>query len=121
VKPAPFAYVRAASLDQVFDLPARHGDEAYWPGPRPLPMLELRLAEADRCGTADFARCRYQAGVVGIAVQAWVVTAHPVTPERVLHAWARGLRLHALGSAPGAQGGDKNDQAIRDRVRQGQP
>jgi hypothetical protein len=27
VKPAPFAYIRAASLDQKFDLLARHGDE----------------------------------------------------------------------------------------------
>jgi aerobic carbon-monoxide dehydrogenase medium subunit len=46
VKPAPFAYVRAASLDQVFDLLARHGDEARLlaGGQSLVPTLNLRLS-----------------------------------------------------------------------------
>jgi aerobic carbon-monoxide dehydrogenase medium subunit len=46
VKPAPFAYVRAASLDQVFDLLARHGDEArvLAGGQSLVPSLNLRLS-----------------------------------------------------------------------------
>jgi aerobic carbon-monoxide dehydrogenase medium subunit len=46
VKPAPFAYVRAASLDQVFDLLARHGDEARLlaGGQSLVPPLNLRLS-----------------------------------------------------------------------------
>jgi carbon-monoxide dehydrogenase medium subunit len=46
VKPAPFAYVRAASLDQVFDLLARHGDEArvLAGGQSLIPTLNLRLS-----------------------------------------------------------------------------
>ena len=45
MKPAPFAYVRAASLDQVFDLLARHGDEArvLAGGQSLIPTLNLRL------------------------------------------------------------------------------
>ena len=46
MKPAPFAYVRAASLDQVFDLLARHGDEArvLAGGQSLIPSLNLRLS-----------------------------------------------------------------------------
>jgi carbon-monoxide dehydrogenase medium subunit len=46
VKPAPFAYVRAASLDQVFDLLVRHGDEArvLAGGQSLVPSLNLRLS-----------------------------------------------------------------------------
>jgi aerobic carbon-monoxide dehydrogenase medium subunit len=46
VKPAAFAYVRAASLDQVFDLLARHGDEARLlaGGQSLVPTLNLRLS-----------------------------------------------------------------------------
>lgn len=46
MKPAPFAYVRAASLDQVFDLLARHGDEARLlaGGQSLVPTLNLRLS-----------------------------------------------------------------------------
>jgi aerobic carbon-monoxide dehydrogenase medium subunit len=46
VKPAPLAYVRAASLDQVFDLLARHGDEARLlaGGQSLVPTLNLRLS-----------------------------------------------------------------------------
>ena len=46
MKPAPFAYVRAASLDQVFDLLARHGDEArvLAGGQSLIPTLNLRLS-----------------------------------------------------------------------------
>jgi carbon-monoxide dehydrogenase medium subunit len=46
VKPAPFAYVRAASLDHVFDLLARHGDEARLlaGGQSLVPTLNLRLS-----------------------------------------------------------------------------
>jgi carbon-monoxide dehydrogenase medium subunit len=46
VKPAPFAYVRAASLDQTFDLLARHGDEARLlaGGQSLVPTLNLRLS-----------------------------------------------------------------------------
>jgi carbon-monoxide dehydrogenase medium subunit len=46
VKPAPFAYARAASLDQVFDLLARHGDEARLlaGGQSLVPTLNLRLS-----------------------------------------------------------------------------
>ena len=46
MKPAPFAYVRAASLHQVFDLLARHGDEARLlvGGQSLVPTLNLRLS-----------------------------------------------------------------------------
>ena len=46
MKLAPFAYVRAASLDQVFDLLARHGDEARLlaGGQSLVPTLNLRLS-----------------------------------------------------------------------------
>jgi len=46
VKPAPFAYVKAASLDQVFDLLTRHGDEArvLAGGQSLIPTLNLRLS-----------------------------------------------------------------------------
>jgi aerobic carbon-monoxide dehydrogenase medium subunit len=46
VKPAPFAYVRAASLDQVFDLLVLHGDEARLlaGGQSLVPTLNLRLS-----------------------------------------------------------------------------
>jgi aerobic carbon-monoxide dehydrogenase medium subunit len=46
VKPAPFAYARAASLDHVFDLLARHGDEARLlaGGQSLVPTLNLRLS-----------------------------------------------------------------------------
>lgn len=46
MKPAPFAYVRAASLDHVFDLLARHGDEARLlaGGQSLVPTLNLRLS-----------------------------------------------------------------------------
>jgi carbon-monoxide dehydrogenase medium subunit len=46
VKPAPFAYARAASLDEVFDLLARHGDEARLlaGGQSLVPTLNLRLS-----------------------------------------------------------------------------
>ena len=46
MKPAPFAYVRAASLDQVFDLLVRHGDEArvLAGGQSLIPTLNLRLS-----------------------------------------------------------------------------
>jgi carbon-monoxide dehydrogenase medium subunit len=49
VKPAPFAYVRAASLDQVFDLLARHGDGARLlaGGQSLIPTLNLRLSAPD--------------------------------------------------------------------------
>jgi carbon-monoxide dehydrogenase medium subunit len=46
LKPAPFAYVRAASLDQVFDLLLRHGDEARLlaGGQSLISTLNLRLS-----------------------------------------------------------------------------
>jgi carbon-monoxide dehydrogenase medium subunit len=46
VKPAPFAYVRAASLDQAVDLLVRHGDEARLlaGGQSLVPTLNLRLS-----------------------------------------------------------------------------
>jgi aerobic carbon-monoxide dehydrogenase medium subunit len=46
VKPAPFAYVRAASLDQAFDLLAEHGDEArpLAGGQSLIATLNLRLS-----------------------------------------------------------------------------
>ena len=48
MKPAPFAYVRAASLDQTFDLLARHGDEArvLASGRSLIPTLNMRLSTA---------------------------------------------------------------------------
>jgi aerobic carbon-monoxide dehydrogenase medium subunit len=44
VKPAPFAYVRAASLEQVFDLLVRYGDDArvLAGGQSLIPTLNLR-------------------------------------------------------------------------------
>jgi aerobic carbon-monoxide dehydrogenase medium subunit len=46
VKPAPFGYVRAASLDQVFDLLARYGEDArvLAGGQSLIPSLNLRLS-----------------------------------------------------------------------------
>jgi carbon-monoxide dehydrogenase medium subunit len=46
LKPAPFAYVKAAALDQVLDLLVRHGDEARLlaGGQSLIPSLNLRLA-----------------------------------------------------------------------------
>jgi aerobic carbon-monoxide dehydrogenase medium subunit len=46
VKPAPFAYVKAASLDQVFDLLMQHGDEARLlaGGQSLVAALNLRLS-----------------------------------------------------------------------------
>ena len=46
MKPAPFAYVSAASLDQVFDLLMQHGDEARLlaGGQSLVPLLNFRLA-----------------------------------------------------------------------------
>jgi carbon-monoxide dehydrogenase medium subunit len=46
VKPAPFAYVKAASLDQTYELLARYGDEArvLAGGQSLIPALNLRLA-----------------------------------------------------------------------------
>jgi carbon-monoxide dehydrogenase medium subunit len=46
VKPAPFAYVKAASLGQVFELLARYGDEArvLAGGQSLIPTLNLRLS-----------------------------------------------------------------------------
>jgi carbon-monoxide dehydrogenase medium subunit len=46
VKPAPFAYVKAGSLDQTFDLLARYGDEArvLAGGQSLMPTLNLRLS-----------------------------------------------------------------------------
>jgi carbon-monoxide dehydrogenase medium subunit len=47
VKPAPFAYTRARTLDEVFDLLDRHGAEAkiLAGGQSLVPALNLRLAE----------------------------------------------------------------------------
>jgi aerobic carbon-monoxide dehydrogenase medium subunit len=46
LKPAPFAYVKATALDQVFDLLLRHGDEARLlaGGQSLIPTLNLRLS-----------------------------------------------------------------------------
>ena len=46
MKPAPFAYVRAASLEHTFDLLARYGDEArvLAGGQSLIPTLNLRLS-----------------------------------------------------------------------------
>lgn len=46
MKPAPFAYVKAAALDQVFDLLAQYGDEARLlaGGQSLIPTLNLRLS-----------------------------------------------------------------------------
>jgi aerobic carbon-monoxide dehydrogenase medium subunit len=72
VKPAPFAYVRAASLDQVFDLLARHGDEArvLAGGQSLIPSLNLRLSTPavliDINGLAELAGIALENGTVRI-------------------------------------------------------
>jgi aerobic carbon-monoxide dehydrogenase medium subunit len=72
VKPAPFAYVRAASLDQVFDLLARHGDEArvLAGGQSLMPSLNLRLSTPavliDINGLAELAGIALENGTVRI-------------------------------------------------------
>jgi carbon-monoxide dehydrogenase medium subunit len=72
VKPAPFAYVRAASLDQVFDLLARHGDEArvLAGGQSLIPTLNLRLSAPavliDINGLAELAGIASEDGVLRI-------------------------------------------------------
>lgn len=56
MKPAPFEYVRARSLDEVFDLLERHGDDARLlaGGQSLLPTLNMRLSApeilVDICG-----------------------------------------------------------------------
>lgn len=47
MKPAPFAYVRAKSLDQVFDLLSEHGDGAriLAGGQSLMATLNMRLSE----------------------------------------------------------------------------
>jgi carbon-monoxide dehydrogenase medium subunit len=72
VKPAPFAYVRAASLDQVFDLLARHGDEAraLAGGQSLIPSLNLRLSAPavliDINGLAELSGIALENGTVRI-------------------------------------------------------
>ena len=72
MKPAPFAYVRAASLDQVFDLLARHGDEArvLAGGQSLIPTLNLRLSAPavliDINGLAELAGIASEDGVLRI-------------------------------------------------------
>jgi CO/xanthine dehydrogenase FAD-binding subunit len=89
VKPAPFAYVRAASPDQVFDLLLRHRDEARPPaGGQGLPRtLALRLS-----GPAALDRSRPAAGPRAAAVTAVRIAAH----ARV-DTLGSGRMLHAAG------------------------
>jgi carbon-monoxide dehydrogenase medium subunit len=81
VKPAPFAYVRAASLDQVVDLLARHGDEARLlaGGQSLVPTLNLRLSAPalllDINGLDELA---------GIAVDNGMLRIGALTRQRVL-------------------------------------
>jgi carbon-monoxide dehydrogenase medium subunit len=81
VKPAPFAYVRAASLDQVFDLLARHGNEArvLAGGQSLIPTLNLRLSAPalliDINGLEELA---------GIAVEDGVLRIGALTRQRTI-------------------------------------
>jgi carbon-monoxide dehydrogenase medium subunit len=76
VKPAPFAYVRAASLDQTFDLLARYGDEArvLAGGQSLIPTLNLRLSApallVDINGLAELAGIAATDGVLRIGALA---------------------------------------------------
>jgi aerobic carbon-monoxide dehydrogenase medium subunit len=81
VKPAPFAYVRAASLDQVFELLARYGDEArvLAGGQSLIASLNLRLSAPavliDINGLSDLA---------GIAVENGALRIGALTRQRAL-------------------------------------
>ena len=81
MKPAPFAYVRAASLAQVFDLLARHGDEAcvLAGGQSLIPTLNLRLSAPalliDINGLEELA---------GIAVEDGVLRIGALTRQRTI-------------------------------------
>jgi carbon-monoxide dehydrogenase medium subunit len=72
VKPAPFAYVKAASLDQVFDLLAQYADDARMlaGGQSLIPTLNLRLAAPavliDLNGLEDLAGAAAEDGVLRI-------------------------------------------------------
>jgi aerobic carbon-monoxide dehydrogenase medium subunit len=72
VKPAPFAYIRAASLDQTFDLLARYGDEArvLAGGQSLIPTLNLRLSAPavvlDINGLEDLAGIALEDGMIRI-------------------------------------------------------
>ena len=68
MKPAPFAYVRAASLDQVFDLLARHGDEARavrrrQPDPDAESSLSAPAALIDIKGAGELAESAAEGGI----------------------------------------------------------
>jgi aerobic carbon-monoxide dehydrogenase medium subunit len=81
VKPAPFAYVRAASLEQVFDLLARYGDDArvLAGGQSLIPTLNLRLSAPalliDINGLEELA---------GIAVEDGMVRIGALTRQRTI-------------------------------------
>jgi carbon-monoxide dehydrogenase medium subunit len=72
VKPAPFAYVKAASLDHAFGLLARYGDEArvLAGGQSLIPALNLRLAAPavliDINGLAELAGITVEDGALRI-------------------------------------------------------
>ena len=81
MKPAPFGYVRAASLDQVFDLLARYGEDARLlaGGQSLIPSLNLRLSAPavliDINGLEELA---------GIAVEDGAVRIGALTRQRAL-------------------------------------
>jgi carbon-monoxide dehydrogenase medium subunit len=81
VKPAPFAYVRAASLDQVFDLLARYGEDArvLAGGQSLIASLNLRLSAPavliDINGLSELA---------GIAVEDGMVRIGALTRQRAI-------------------------------------
>ena len=72
MKPAPFAYVKAVALDQVFDLLAQHGDDARLlaGGQSLIPTLNLRLSAPavliDLNGLGELAGITAQDGMLRI-------------------------------------------------------
>jgi aerobic carbon-monoxide dehydrogenase medium subunit len=81
VKPAAVAYVKAASLDQVFDLLTRHGDEAriLAGGQSLIPTLNLRLSTP-----AVLIDINGLDGLAGIAVEDGTVRIGALTRQRTI-------------------------------------
>jgi aerobic carbon-monoxide dehydrogenase medium subunit len=83
VKPAPFAYAKAAALDQVFDLLARYGDEARLlaGGQSLIPTLNLRLSAPavliDLNGLGELAGITAEGGMLRIGA----LTRHRMVDE----------------------------------------
>ncbi|HEY8543421.1 MAG TPA: FAD binding domain-containing protein [Acidimicrobiales bacterium] len=106
MKPAPFAYRRAGSLDEALALLAEHGDEAKLMsgGQSLVPLLNMRLAQPtlvvdisrvpELGATAELAdRCRYGAAVVHAAFEDRRV---PDATRGLLPAVAAGIGYRAI-------------------------